>query len=89
MFGLEYIGIAAILLKYFLLLLVGFKLFQLLSDLLNSLTDEPMASGFIALLLSLFAVFLIREMFWLTMIAVLLFLYFFGWIGALYRFLKR
>lgn len=82
MLGLEFVGSGILIAKYILLLFIGFKVFQIVSNILIHITNESVLSELIAFFVSIIVVYLIREMFIVAFIITLLVLYFTGWIRA-------
>lgn len=87
MLGLEYAGFALLIAKYFLLLVIGLKMYNILSEMLTGLTDETMGNN-MAFMVSLVFIFLIREMFIIMLVLAAVALYVFGWFGTFMGFLK-
>lgn len=88
MSNVEMIGFAMFIVKYFILLLIGFKVYNIISTVLVKLTDEQILSYVIALFAALLTIYIVREMFLLFLIVVLIVLYILGYINKVTKIFK-
>jgi len=88
MLGLETIPFAVFVVKHIILLLIGIKIFTLLTDLLTNMTGEEFISQIISVAIAILIVYLLRETFIAVVLLVLILSYAFGSITKVYRWLK-
>ena len=74
--------------KYILLLIIALKLYKVMDGLFSNIVDDVFMSQALAVTITLFGVYILRELFLLAMLVTIVFLYFFGWIGKVYGLLK-
>jgi len=88
MLGLETIPFAVFVVKHIILLLIGIKIFTLLTDLLTNMTGEEFISQIISVAIAILIVYLLRETFIAVVLLVLILSYAFGSISKIYRWLN-
>ena len=74
--------------KYILLLIIALKMYRIADGLFSNLVDDTFIVQALAVTVTLFGVYILRELFLVAMLATILFLYFFGWIGKAYGLMK-